>query len=72
MRPGLQDTIRKAIPDDVGVILVSWSYNVNPACNALALDVDLGSTPLHIMLLEDIVPYNPPLSFLSGLSASFQ
>ena len=72
MRPGLQDAIRKAIPDDVGVILVSWSYNVNPVYNSLALDVDPGDRALRIRLLEDIVPSNPPLSFLSGLSASFQ
>ena len=72
MRPGLQDAIIKAIPEEVGVILVSWSYNVDPIYNGLALDVDPGSTPLHIMLLEDIIASNPPPSFLSALSVAFQ
>lgn len=71
IRLGLQAAIRKAIPDDVGVILVSWSYNVNPVYNALAPDVDPGDRALRIRLLEDIVPSNPPSTFLSGFSVPF-
>ena len=55
-RPGLHEAIRKALMDEIHVVVVAWHWNLNDVYQDLAV-TDPFLADLRIRLLEDILAY---------------